>query len=809
MPNRLRRYLILLLAAVTLAAAPAVGVLAQSDSPAAVELPEPLAGWKEGLERLEKEIKETTVDDDRLIAARQEIQTLTAQAEQFVTSKAGELEAVNSQLAKLGPAPKPEDPPESEAAAQLRRDLSKQAAELDGAIKTVRVMNTQARQLIEEILRQRRAQFSLQLLKRSSSPLDPYLWQDVADATPGIAEGLHLLNVEWQEFGGRPLPVLIMLLIAAAATLALRRAALAAINRYRWGDARETPPLLRRAATAAGVTILRAAPYVAGALIFIGGLRFADQLPGRVGDLALSALVCFSMAMLVMALVKTTLAPHQPRWRIVPVSTEAARRLRWLAWGVLSLWALDSFLTELTRVLFLPLRVTVAQSLIISLLIATLLAAMVLTPLGTNERESPRTAGPGYLAIRLLLGVFVAVIFVSALLGYVALAKFLVGQIILTGSILALAALLHVTIEQLIDSIASPARREQPPDPAAQTNWYVRIGVIASLSLHLLLLAAAALLILLQWGLDWEDISNWANKAFFGFQFGNWTISISEILIAGIIFLTGLAITRVAQNWLETGVLNRARFDQGARSAIRTVIGYVGAALALIIAVSYAGMDFSNLALVAGALSVGIGFGLQSIVNNFVSGLILLAERRVSVGDWIIVGGFEGYVRNISVRATEIETFDRNFVIIPNSELISGAVTNWTFRNRRARVVVNVGVGYDSDPEQVQALLLECAREHPDVLEVPAPRCLFDDFGDSSLNFRLIGFVGDVDKGLKVRSELRMAVLAAFRKAGVEIPFPQRDVHLRDIDRIEKALAAGTPKPAPRRGTARKRGKSG
>ncbi|MGE0613701.1 MAG: DUF3772 domain-containing protein, partial [Hyphomicrobiales bacterium] len=515
MPNRLLRFLALLLAAVVLAGPaatqpqsetpPASDAQPRPETPAPVELPQPLAGWKAELEKLEQTVKDAGLDDEHLIAARQQIQTLTGRADEYLAARQVELDAVNSQLAKLGPAPKAEDPPEGEAAAQLRRDLSKQAADLDGAIKTIRVMNTQARQLTEEILRQRRAQFSLQLLKRSSSPFDITLWQDVRDAMPVTADGLRLLNVEWHEFGGQPLTSFIVFLIAAVAALGLRRATRATIERYRASDLRESPPLLRRAATAAGVTILRAAPYLAGALVFYAGLRLTGQLPGRTGELAIAGLICFCLVILVMALTKTVLAPNQPRWRIVPVSTEAARRLRWLAWGVLALWALDYFLTELTRVLFLPLRVTIAQSLVISLLISALLVAMVLTRLGTSERESPRTPGPGYLVIRLLLTLLVAGVFLSAILGYVALSKFLVGQIILTGSILALAALLHVTIEQLVDRITSSPRQDLESEQPAHSNWYVRIGVVASLLLHLLLLIAAAMLILLQWGLDWRS----------------------------------------------------------------------------------------------------------------------------------------------------------------------------------------------------------------------------------------------------------------------------------------------------------------
>jgi potassium efflux system protein len=196
------------------------------------------------------------------------------------------------------------------------------------------------------------------------------------------------------------------------------------------------------------------------------------------------------------------------------------------------------------------------------------------------------------------------------------------------------------------------------------------------------------------------------------------------------------------------------------------------------IALGALGIDLQKITLVAGALSVGIGFGLQSIVSNFISGLILLTERPIRVGDWIVVKGEEGFVRRIRVRATEVETFERASVIIPNSELITGVVKNWTHGNILGRITIKVGVNYGSDPERVRDLLLGVAVEHPFVLKEPAPYVLFMAFGDSALEFELRCIVSDVQQRLVMQSELNFAVLASFRKAGIDIPFPQRTVHI-------------------------------
>jgi len=192
-------------------------------------------------------------------------------------------------------------------------------------------------------------------------------------------------------------------------------------------------------------------------------------------------------------------------------------------------------------------------------------------------------------------------------------------------------------------------------------------------------------------------------------------------------------------------------------------------------------MDFTRFTIIAGALSVGIGFGLQNVVNNFVSGLILLFERPIKRGDWISVGGTEGYVERISVRSTVVRTFDGADVIVPNSEFISSQVTNWMLDDPRGRIRVPVGVAYGSDTALVKKLLLDIAGDHPQIIvdgSLPLPWVLFIEFGESSLNFELRCFIRNIDQRPLVSSELNFAIDAAFRKHKIAIPFPQREVRV-------------------------------
>jgi small-conductance mechanosensitive channel len=297
-------------------------------------------------------------------------------------------------------------------------------------------------------------------------------------------------------------------------------------------------------------------------------------------------------------------------------------------------------------------------------------------------------------------------------------------------------------------------------------------------------------LILLQWGFNQLDIQTWLYRILTDIRIGNISISLIGILFGMVVFVVGFLLTRRFQRWLDGSVMARSRVDPGVRNSIRTIVGYAGVAIAAVIGLSAAGFDLSSLAIIAGALSLGIGFGLQNIVSNFVSGLILLAERPFKVGDWIVAGNAAGFVRKISVRATEIETFQSQTVILPNSDLINSAVGNWHHRNHRGRIEIPIGVAYGIKPRRVHELLLEIAANDPRVLKTPPPTVVFKGFGDSSLDFELRCHVSEVLDGVEVATYLRYDIVDAFERENVPIPFPQRDVNLKieDIERLADAI---------------------
>lgn len=285
------------------------------------------------------------------------------------------------------------------------------------------------------------------------------------------------------------------------------------------------------------------------------------------------------------------------------------------------------------------------------------------------------------------------------------------------------------------------------------------------------------------WHVPAGAIQEVENALIRGFKIGEFQVVPYRILLAVGLFAVLVAFARWLQTRMERRWLRYARMDHGAREAAVTIAGYVLIIIAAVIGLSVAGFDFTKLALIAGALSVGIGFGLQNVVNNFVSGLILLFERPLRTGDWIVVGNTEGYVKKINMRSTQIQTFDRADVIVPNSELISQQVTNWMLQDTRGRVRVPIGVAYGTDPQQVKRILEQIAHDHPSVItdgSVAPPRVLFLSFGDSALNFELRCFVRNVDDRGQIISDMNFAIEAAFRAEGVEIPFPQRDVYVKN-----------------------------
>ena len=249
---------------------------------------------------------------------------------------------------------------------------------------------------------------------------------------------------------------------------------------------------------------------------------------------------------------------------------------------------------------------------------------------------------------------------------------------------------------------------------------------------------------------------------------------------AVIFLLITLNVFKFLKSFIAETLLKKAAVDQGVRYSISVLIGYLGWVVAGWGVLSIFGLNMDNLAMFFGALSVGLGFGLQHIVNNFFSGILILFERPIKKGDWVNVNGKEGIVTNIKLRSTELKTFDETSVVIPNADILSNSLINMTHTDMLGRVVIHVGVSYDSDLHKVKQILIDCAKRHPKVEQSREPVVLLREFGDSSINFDLMVVISDVMSKLVAQSDIMFDIYDTFEKEGIEIPFPQRVVHIKE-----------------------------
>jgi small-conductance mechanosensitive channel len=757
------------------------------------EFAETITSWNSELKKIEESLKGSSVADSAIRASRERLDDLRDQIEDIRNKLTPRIDDKQDQLKKLGPAPNTDQLAEPKANARLRAELNKALAGLTAAQGAANAAWVKTNSLLDTISQLRRNIFEERILKRTISPFSPIFWKDLSENSDLKSLGITLQDW-WQRTSKTEF--LIVLIGAVLLWTLLTFVAFRVVRHVRHWDAPEPPSEWRRVETAALVVLLRAIPpTVVGAFLYFS-LTSPDPLPPQAVPLVWTAIQALLVITAVSVVGRTALSIRHGEWRLMPLSDLGATKLYRRLLFIVFLYAADLLTNTLAKITQMHFSASILQSYIISLVLAYLIISILRIRAengdGTGERHP---IGSHYIRIPLWL---IAIAITGCVLtGYAALARFIITQLIVTGTILLVTYLFLLgaaAFKQTFAEENSPLNNILRKLGLSQ-EYCERLALPVTLLLRGIIIFVAVPLVLLQWNNDVSDILGWLEKALFGFDIGGWHVSLITVVIALVIFVAVFAASKVVQSWLDNHVLAAAGVEGSVRQSVSTGVGYLGAGIAALLAVSYTGMDFSNLAILAGALSVGLGFGLQSIVNNFVSGLIVLAERHIKVGDWIIVGSDEGIVRRISVRSTEIETFDRANVIIPNSQLISQSVRNWTLHNNVARVTIPVGVHYDSDPEEVRDVLLDAAKEHPLVLSNPEPFVAFEDFGDSALSFTLFVYLSNVMRSYSTRTDLRIAILKEFRKRGIEIPYPQTDVHMRDLGWIKNAIVQRMMKP--------------
>jgi len=763
-----------------------------------------LETWANQIKTQEQAIADPTTMDEELRAIPDTLEALRATIEERRAQLKPKLQDARERLAKLGPAPKDGAPPESAEIARQRKKLDTEVADLDGKLKQADLLFVRAGQLIDAANDERRERFTESLF----SPVPnfyAYVLPAAFERLPMQVEQRFEAIADWLARAWSTGVIVFLLVFIAPigaflGTHSFVRNMAARVDAKQRPNRPAEPTIQDRGIWALRKTVRSALPFWMGLAAFYLIATAAGLADPSLAGFLPRTVLASAWAVSLIFLIRHSLVPEDDAWKLIPSAPAAMSwRIAGLLWAVVTIWLLDHILGFADVVVFAPYQVTVLRSTFFAALYGILIAATLwVIQSGSTTRKGAFTGWQGWLFT--FVGVVAGLILLAALLGYESLASFMGTHAVSTAGVLWTMYLVHLAAES-ISSVSVISGRaidddiDEDEDMGGASLFTIRI--IVSLLLDITILAIGSVILLLLWRFDWIEVKGWIQAAFFGFQFGNLRISLQSVLVALGVFALGLALTRFVQRWLTARVFTGRHVDTGLGESMRIGTGYLGFVLSALAGISYLGFDFSNIALVAGALSVGIGFGLQSIFNNFVSGLILLVERPIKIGDYIEVGGEEGTVKRISVRSTEIETIHRQSVIIPNATLITDPVTNWMHLDKSCRLDIPIGVDYGTDMELLRSTLLAVAQGHRGVLKSPPPVVHFAGFGDSSLDFELRVFLRDVRERIKSSSDLRFAILGALREAGISIPFPQRDLHIKDMAApVQAAPRARQRKPS-------------
>lgn len=777
-------------------------VRAQTPAPAVTPLVQQrqlLDAAKLQLDQIDRALQNRDLSDAQLAELRRGLAGLPDQIRAIVADVQPRADALKARLKELGPKPA-DNAPEAADITREREDREKALQDTEEVARLARTLVVQADQIQTEIIDKRRDLFNSRLFAPSASILSPDLWLAVGTNLPRDLAAFRQITVDVTQriigqLGIAGIGVLFLLsALLLFASLPLYRLFI----RFFVDRSDETPtPLARDAAAATYALAALAVSGTFAALINAYIVHF-QLLPPRLEDVLVTILSSFVIMASARALADGVLAPSRPHWRLVKATDATATKLVRFAYLMLGFWALMRITGAINTAISAGLALTVATRGVFAVLIALTLAGALrsIRPFDDVDEktfgEYVNTEAAWIGPARIIGWIAVAVTLAALVFGYIAFGSFLAVQITWAITVIATTTLLVNLTDHALERLIAPHSR-------VTRFLYATVGlprsgldqlfVLAQGILRLMIIVIGGISILAPWGYESGDFIASIKRFFFGFTIGDVTISFAGIFGAILVFVGGVFLTRAFQGWLQRRYLPQTPLDSGLRNSITTGVGYIGFVAAGAISVSYIGLSLDKITIVAGALSVGIGFGLQSIVNNFVSGLILLWERSIRVGDLIIVGDEQGYVKRINVRATEVETFDRATVIVPNSNLVSGVVKNRVHSDRVGRVIVPVPVPKESDCDLVASILRDAAAANSDVLEDPPPRVNFKTIGEGSLSFELVCFVPEVETATRISSDLTFAIFRKLREKDViKLPPP--------FGRMEIVNAAAFVRPA-------------
>lgn len=739
------------------------------------------------LEKIQKGLVQKNVTKEKI----DEYSAYLTKIESLIIENRKEIEKqtrfLQKQLDALGDGPK-EGEAEDAAITQRRDELSQKLASQDRVIKEADLLMVQIEDLTVQILNVRNQKLYGDMMTKQSAFINPLVFfQGVKayviffwDVVKSPLEWYKNLPQDQRSYALFSIIVMFIILMGALALAVFLRKLI--LNYWGYKSDIEQPTFSRKVVAAIAVAFARGVIFaflVGGCILWMVSTKIFD---GSFLENILMTSSFVTLAAIAEATVsRVTFAPHYPQWRLVNIASDKASRL--------------------TRMIFLFILVNAAANLQLFIAqraeysIETIHFLMIINcavkaffliwftrivfggekeyvPEEITDTEDIPDRGVKSIVISCLL---CSGLFLLSLLGYPDLSLFIFNHLLIS---LILCGLFEITRRSVIDILrriilSGPWMKgfRHYKKTAQKVDFWLKVIINPTIILVLIFV------ILTSWGLPGDFMLGAARKLLFGFKIGGFEISLIAIALGVAVFFGSLTITKVIKNRLAANVLATIDMDDGVRHSLISGIGFIGFILSILFAIMAIGIDLTNLAFIAGALSVGIGFGLQDVIKNLVAGVIILLERPFRVGDWVVLSGVEGRIKQINIRSTELLSFDMTSVIIPNATLISSTVTNKTHGDNMSRQSVSVGVAYGSDVEKVKSILLACAAEHKLVLKNPAPYVLFKDFGSSSLDFELRCYVKDINSGWTLPSELRYMINKKFNEQGIEIPFPQLVLH--------------------------------
>lgn len=766
-----------LAAAIWLCAAAVCGARAEAVSAAELQKIEEARG---ALDRVEKRQEEEQSSFDGLLALRDSLSPTRDELRDLTGVLQQRLSAAQARLSELGPAPAAGAPAEAAAVAAQRKAMQGLVNEIDSYHRTARALQVQADQLWDDLTDDRRDLFNTRIFERHSSFVNPAFWRDVfRESLPDFKSraGRELTKLHDGVEVRKGWPRLLALGAIATAFTGLLGAAHAWLARRRRSLPARQAPAQAHSKTdlvihAAIVFAMRAVPFVAVAALMWVSVTNWDLAPDEVDSFLEGVAGSLAVLGVGVAAGSAAFSPTAPEYRIVETTDSGARLASRVLNVTLAIYVVG--LTVLGAINMVSAHVAMTMTVTGLTALAVLAAGgtlLAFAPAAPAEEPAHGVFKAPLELLRPILWLIASTVVVALLFGFIAFAGFIVGRALATAVILCLAILTYAAIDTIFYDAIAPGTRANRRIAllfGLKPTTVDLLGTIVAGALRVATVVLTVLVLFSPWGIEFGQIDPF-DDVLFGLRISDLRGWFGAAGVAIAVFTVGLVATRLFVSWLNRQLLPRTAWNPGVRHSLTTVAGYAGFVGALALALVQAGVQIQNVTLVAGALSVGVGFGLQQVVSNFVAGLIVLAERPIRVGDTVVVKGEEGEVRNISVRATEILLAENSTIIVPNSDIISSTVKNRTFIDPEHRVTVRFVLSHDADLALCFEKLRAIAEAHPHLVSSRPARVLIKSVSEVGIEVETTAMCDAVSNMATTRSDLYYQAIAAFRACGVDL----------------------------------------